>query len=233
MAITGRGKGWEIRNSIWMLWAILSFGFLNYVSFYYASYRVKQRKWFFAALIYSFIFIMTIVVIEVFPEEHWMTDVAIATFLLGWVFSIVHVFKIRTEYLLRLEATITTGQKEREIQSLKEQITREYGGTAEAAPKTAAVPRAMEQKSEEKIDIVDINTASEEEIAKVPGIGALFAKKVLEARSRENGFASLDHFVEVLSIKPHLAEKMKPYLAFPEKTQTSSLEKTEGRIVDF
>ena len=52
MAITGRGKGWEMRNSIWMLWAILTFGFLNYVSFYYISYRVKQRKWFFAALIY-------------------------------------------------------------------------------------------------------------------------------------------------------------------------------------
>ena len=173
------------------------------------------------------------VLTEVFPEEHWMTDVVIAAFLIGWIFSIVHVFKIRTEYLLRLEATITTGQKAKEIQSLKEQITREYGGTVEAASKTAAVSRVMKQKSEEKVDIVDINTASEEEIAKVPGIGALFAKKVLEARSRENGFTSLDHFVEVLSIKPHLAEKMKPYLAFPEKTQTSSLEKTEGRIVDF
>ncbi|MBU5268242.1 helix-hairpin-helix domain-containing protein [Virgibacillus proomii] len=231
MAITSKGKGWELRNSIWMLWAILTLGFFNYISFYYISFRVKQRKWLFAALVYSLIFITWTIITEIYPEKHWMTDVAFSVFLLGWIVSIVHVFKIRKEYLLRLEVKIASGQ--REIQSLREQIRREYGGTVEAASKVAPVQQEVKEKPKDTVKMIDINTASEDEVAEVPGIGALFAKKVIEVRKREDGFTSFEHFVQTLSIKPHLAEKMRPFLVFPEKPATSSLKKSEGRIVDF
>ncbi|MBS4196297.1 ComEA family DNA-binding protein [Lederbergia citri] len=234
MAITNKGKAWELRNSIWVLWAIFSFGFLNYVSFFYASYRVKQRKWFIAGIIYSIIFIMTMVVTEIFPEEHWVYNLTMVAFLLGWIFSVFHVFKIRPEYLLRLEARIASGQKEKDIQSLKEQINREYSGAEPfLRSNNDSKTTTIQPKHEEEIDIININTATEEEIARVPGIGALFAKKVVDARYKENGFTSFDHFTEVLSIKPHLVEKMKPYLAFPEKTKSNAPERAEGRIVDF
>ncbi|ONK22684.1 hypothetical protein BLX87_15035 [Bacillus sp. VT-16-64] len=233
MAITSKGKGWELRNSIWMLWAILTFGFFNYVSFYYISFRVKQKKWFFAALLYSSIFITTMVINNIFSEEHWMLGVGAVFLIVGWAVSIIHVFKIRPEYLLRLEAKMASGHKEREIQSLRKQITREYGGTVKSSSTVAPVQQTVKEKPEDTIQLIDINTASEDEIAEVPGIGALFAKKVVEARSGSNGFTSFDHFVEVLAIKPHLAEKMRPFLVFPEETENSSLEKSEGRIVDF
>ncbi|WP_289890233.1 helix-hairpin-helix domain-containing protein [Virgibacillus pantothenticus] len=231
MAITSKGKGWELRNSIWMLWAILTLGFFNYISFYYIYFRVKQRKWLFAALVYSLIFITWIIIAEIYPEKHWMTDVSFAIFLLGWIISIVHVFKIRKEYLLRLEVKIANGQKE--IQSLREQIRQEYGSTVEAGSKVAPIPQEIKEQPEDTVKMIDINTATEDEVAGVPGIGALFAKKVMEAREREGGFTSFEHFVQTLSIKPHLAEKMRPFLVFPEKPSISSLKKSEGRIVDF
>lgn len=238
--ITEKGKGWEFRHSIWMLWAILTFGALNYISFYYISYKVKQRKWFITGIIYSILFILVMVVSESFPTEHWVYDVTLGAYLLGWIASIVHVFKIRPEYLLRLEAKISSGHKAKEIESLKQKIAQEYGTTtaSEKRDNTNSTVLHEQQKmvnkeTSSKIQIVDINTASEQEIAKVPGIGTIYAKKVVLVRSQENGFQSFDHFVEVLSVKPHLIEKIKPHLKFPETHSIQPAKKSEGRIVDF
>ncbi|MGQ4668129.1 ComEA family DNA-binding protein [Metabacillus halosaccharovorans] len=246
--ITNKGKAWELRNSIWMLWAILTFGALNYISFFYASYKVKRKKWFFAAIIYSIIFILTMVVTEVVPIEHWFYDLTLAAYFIGWIFSIVHVFKIRPEYLLRLEAIVSSGYKEKEIESLKRKISQEYVTTIsnEDAQKSITSttihkqPKEFEQEaikenkiSPSDIQIVNVNTASEQELAKVPGIGSIFAKKVISVRNQENGFKSFDHFVEILSIKPHLIEKIKPHLNFSESSDHDVVKKSEGRIVDF
>ncbi|MFD1706127.1 ComEA family DNA-binding protein [Siminovitchia sediminis] len=237
MAITSKGKAWERRHSIWMLWAILTMGFLNYVSFFYAASRVKQRKWFYAGVIYSIIFIVTMVATEF--DGHWIYDASIGVFLIGWIVSIFHVFKIRPEYLLRLEAKQAPGYRDKDIQLLKEQIKREYSGGTVTVPREETAPRAAaikEERAEETMGIVDVNTASEAQIARVPGIGALFSKRVVEMREQENGFTSFDHFVEALSIRPHVAEKIRPHLSFPEKSNPAkpeSSERREGRIVDF
>lgn len=246
--ITEKGKGWEFRHSIWMLWAILTFGALNYISFYYISYKVKQRKWFIAGIIYSILFILVMVVSELFPTEHWVYDVTLAAYLLGWIASIVHVFKIRPEYLLRLEAKISSGHKEKEIASLKHKIAQEYGTTTASEKRDNTNTNSIHHEQQKmvsqetinaiketstEIQIIDINTASEQEIAKIPGIGTIYAKKVVSVRSQENGFQSFDHFVEALSVKPHLIEKIKPHLSFPENPSIQPVKKPEGRIVDF
>lgn len=94
-------------------------------------------------------------------------------------------------------------------------------------------PTKMDNEHKTGIHIVDINMATEEEIAKVPGIGSLFAKKVVSVRNEEKGFKSFDHFVEVLLVKPHLIGKIKPHLVFSETGRPEQNKKTEGRIVDF
>lgn len=245
--ITNKGKVWELRNSIWMLWAILTFGALNYVSLFYASYKVKQKKWFIAGIIYSILFICLMVISEVVSTEHWLYDLTLAAYLIGWITSIIHVFKIRPEYLLRLEANISSGYKEKEIETLKRKISQEYVTTTiENTQKSKAALPVKEQSSvvqnkglteskeaSPEMHMIDINTASEKEIAKVPGIGSIFAKKVIAVRNQENGFKSFDHFVETLSVKPHLIEKIKPHLTFPESSSNDLVKKTEGRIVDF
>ncbi|MFK2825997.1 helix-hairpin-helix domain-containing protein [Bacillus sp. B190/17] len=247
--ITEKGKVWELRNSIWMLWAILTLGFFSYVSFFYASYKVKQRKWFIAGIIYSALFIMLIVVMESVPVDHWFYNVTFMIYFIGWIASIVHVFKIRPEYLLRLEAKISSGYKEKEMQSLKQKITQEYAAAhsikreehsiadnhvVEEQPEMIQpVEKEKEKEPSSEVQMIDVNKASEADIAKVPGIGGLFAKKVISVREQENGFTSFDHFVEALAIKPHLIEKIKPYLIFPDHSHPEQTKKTEGRVVDF
>jgi DNA uptake protein ComE-like DNA-binding protein len=239
-SITTKGKAWEFRHSLWMLWVFLTFGVLNYVSFFYASYKVKQKKWFIAGIIYSIPFILMMITADTALSEHWISDVSTMSYLIGWISSVVHVFKIRPEYLLRLEAKLSSGYKEKEIENLKKTIAREYSTTSKTniqhKLKTASKDQVIRELQPEinKNKAVNINHATEEELAMVPGIGVLFAKKVISIREQENGFKSFDHFVEVLEVKPHLAEKIKPYLLFPEKEPVvASTKKSEGRVIDF
>jgi competence ComEA-like helix-hairpin-helix protein len=83
---------------------------------------------------------------------------------------------------------------------------------------------------------IDVNHASAEEIAKVPGVGLIFAKKIIAERERVGFFQNFEHFIQVLGIKPHVAEKMRPYLQFntDDNNQGNQKKKMErGRVVDF
>lgn len=238
-SITSKGKAWEYRNSLWMLWTILSLGFLNYVSFFYISHKVKQKKWFIAALVYSGIFVLYMSLPDFFTP----------IFLISWIFSVFHVFKVRTEYLLRLEAVQASGLRNRDLDKLKETISREYDKPNSAVQSSNARFEERESitpfQSREKEVIetdksnvmekrIDINTASEEQIASVPGVGSIFAAKIVALRKQENGFHSFDHFVQALSVKPHLAEKMKSHMKFSDTSRTNQeVKRAEGRIVDF
>lgn len=239
-SVTDRGKFWELKNSIWMLWVFLTLGFFNYISFFYISYKVKQRKWFVAGILYSIPFILMMLTSDTVLSEHWLSDVGMIGYIIGFIVSVIHVIKIRPEYLLRLDAKLSSGYKEKEIDHLKKTIAREYGATPVLDKQPVLTfPTADEQinfneKKEMRITQVVINEATEQELANIPGIGGLFAKKIISARSQENGFQSFKHFIDVLSVKPHLAEKIKPYLLFPEKEPVvASAQKTEGRVIDF
>ncbi|ANU09680.1 hypothetical protein BBH88_04895 [Planococcus antarcticus DSM 14505] len=239
-SLTSKGKAWEYRNSLWILWTLLTLGFLNYVSFFYISRKVKQKKWFRAGIVYSIFFILFAL------AEGAFTGI----FIISWLVSIFHVFKIRTEYLLRLEAMQTSGFENSELNKLKETIAREYGRadtsyTTSNMKAEKRVPIASQEQSVKvesnkvnertaKKQEIDINTALESEIAEVPGVGSIFASKIVMVRSQENGFKSFEHFIQTLSVKPHLAEKIKSHIVFSEIPPTEhQVKKTEGRIVDF
>ncbi|GAC1625664.1 MAG: hypothetical protein NVS4B2_04390 [Chloroflexota bacterium] len=55
---------------------------------------------------------------------------------------------------------------------------------------------------------VDLNRASEEQLARLPGIGPVYAKKAVKVRSTKGGFDSLDDFASALELSPHLADRL-------------------------
>ncbi|MBB5326043.1 DNA uptake protein ComE-like DNA-binding protein [Anoxybacillus tepidamans] len=230
--ITNKGRKWEMMNSFWMLWTFFPFGFFNYISFFYASYRVKQRKWFIAGVLYSIPFILFWIVDEIVDENHWLNDLSFIALFFSWVVSIIHVFNMRAEYLLRLEARSLS--KASELEQLKTLIKEEYKVDTlmnETAKNAEHVNRDMEEPVTDRL--VDINTATEEEIASIPAIGGLLAKKVVAVREKEGGFQSLEHFSNCLQLKPHVIEKIKPFIKFPEAEVPPKQNKHEGRVVDF
>ncbi|KKK39991.1 hypothetical protein WQ57_01605 [Mesobacillus campisalis] len=232
-SITSKGKTWEVLNSLWVLWAVATFGFFNYISFFYIAYRVKQKKWTVIGCLYAIPFILLMVISEVVPTDHWLYNTVFAAYLIGWIASIFHVFRVRPEYLLRLEAYKSV--EHQGIEKMRKNIASEYGvGGGESTKQVPVVNRDEEQKispAVQPIIPVDLNSASEKEISEIPHIGVILAKKIVSIRESTGGFATIEQFSDQLNLKPHIIEKIRPYIKVtPMKAETSE---QSGRIVDF
>jgi competence protein ComEA len=57
--------------------------------------------------------------------------------------------------------------------------------------------------------LVNLNTASKEELDKIPGIGTVTAEKIIEYREKNNGFKTIDDIKKVDRIGDKLFEKIK------------------------
>jgi len=59
---------------------------------------------------------------------------------------------------------------------------------------------------------VDINTASAEELASVPGIGQSLAGRIVELRDKEGPFRRVEDLLKVKGIGEKSFEKLRPYV---------------------
>ncbi|MCL4683982.1 ComEA family DNA-binding protein [Myxococcota bacterium] len=68
--------------------------------------------------------------------------------------------------------------------------------------------------------VVNVNTATVEELVRVPGIGEKRAQAILDAREQRGGFKSVDELVEIRGIGPANLEKLRPHLSVSGKSGT-------------
>lgn len=128
MSVTAKGRTWEVLHSLWIGWTF-TLGFFNWVAFLYIGFRVKQRKWLLWALLYSVPFILAIgfgigtAGQGVGPR--WLGDLNVALTIVLGVISIFHAFRVRKEYLLRLEAAQYRSRRSDSV--LKDRVAAEYG----------------------------------------------------------------------------------------------------------
>ncbi len=99
-------------------------------------------------------------------------------------------------------------------------------------------PKRENFKKVEKNDelfgsLIDVNTASEEELLKLPGIGAVAVKKAINFRENHRLYTSVDDFIEVLEIKPHFAKNLRNYICamnFVQENTTSAITSSVGEF---
>ena len=71
--------------------------------------------------------------------------------------------------------------------------------------------------------VVNLNTASSEQLQMLPGVGEVRANAIIDARKKNGGFKSVDDLVEVKGVGPSLLEKLRPYVAVTGKTTIKAL----------
>ncbi|MEH7236381.1 ComEA family DNA-binding protein [Bacillus sp. JJ1562] len=232
-----RGKGWEWLQSWWMIFVLAPFGVLTFFSFFYVGFRVRNVKWILYALIYlgAFIFAMT------------NTDSGIGALVAisSWIIAIVHVIRIRSVFLIQLEVIkemeheknekIREEAKRRLAKRKEFQSEQRVKQTAdkEAEPKTAPkIEPDTKTPPIPEVEKMDLNTATKEEIASIPAIGLILAKRIVAVRQEIGGYQSFEQFVQTIGIKQHTAEKIKHRVEFSQ-TEKSALPYQSGRRVDF
>ncbi|GAA0136282.1 hypothetical protein YSY43_31230 [Paenibacillus sp. YSY-4.3] len=80
---------------------------------------------------------------------------------------------------------------------------------------------------------MDINTASEAQIASLPGIGIILAKRVMMKREELGEFKSFEHFSDVMELKEYTLGRIAPLVFFSQKGNDHINSPTSGRIIDY
>jgi len=81
-------------------------------------------------------------------------------------------------------------------------------------------------------DAININTANEEELATLPGITIIIAKKIIKYRDLHDGFKTKKEFFTEMKIKPHFQTQLNDIINVSKPQQKQTIDSSE-RIIDF
>ncbi len=73
------------------------------------------------------------------------------------------------------------------------------------------LPQAAPQRPAARAK-VDVNTATQEQLEQVPGIGPALARRILEWRRQNGPFETLEELLHVRGIGPRTLDRLRPYL---------------------
>lgn len=264
MAVTNRGPGWEWRHSWWIL-LTLGFGLLSGPAFLYAGRKARTRKWVIAGFFYLLSWVALGVLptkpktppagappaavaepASPIPYSETANDVVGGIFMTLWLVSMVHAVWVRNEYLRRLDAVHGTDP----YAHLRREVAAEtefpgvpappwalFEGGPPPPPSAPALPPrpGLPMHSAPAGAAVDLNNAPEDELAALPGIGPVLGRRAAEERRARGGFGSLEEFGEVLALKPHILERLRPRVVLgpPPPPTTPPAPGTGRRVVDF
>jgi competence protein ComEA len=71
--------------------------------------------------------------------------------------------------------------------------------------------------------VVNVNTATPEQLQLLPGIGEARATAIVSLRKQNGGFKSLDELLEVKGIGEVMLDRLRPFLSLDGKTTVSKL----------
>ena len=87
--------------------------------------------------------------------------------------------------------------------------------TGEQAPSAAARRGRRSRATPAPARDVDINTADEQTLGRVPGIGRAIATRIVELRERDGPYASLDELLDAAGMTSGRLERARPFLRPP------------------
>lgn len=235
MSVTNRGTGWEMRNSLWLVWPLVFH--LAFISFFWIGIRAKKTSWIIWGVAYLIVWIVCFAYL-LFLGTKMAVDVLTETapaggsdnliFLLGlalifgWIIPFIQLIVLRREYLVRRDALLTK-QAYDEVRYRNEVIQASMQKDvrpADPVPPTDAPPEKT-----------DLNACTEQQLSALPGVSVAMAKRAIEMRKESGGFVSVADFNERLGLAPHFAVQIESLAcAHPAAEAASILD--GGRVLD-
>jgi hypothetical protein len=250
-------EGWVRRHSRWRFWT-WTLGFFGWVAFLWIGYQARRQRWILYGVLYAipFIFAMAFADDRGGRFGRFVDDqVMPLSILVVGVVGILHARRLLPEYLaIRARQEAAEGSDDAAVQARR--FLRPGGGEAAAgapapgptgawvppivaaaqADAGAALAQEPDAAPEAPADpapagVVDVNTAPEDQLAALPGVGVVLARRAVAERERSGPFASVDAFAELLELRPHILERLRPRLRAGAARRPPPAPR--GRVVDF
>ena len=87
----------------------------------------------------------------------------------------------------------------------------------------APLPAAAAESKPSLSGVVNVNTASRQELQLLPGVGEVRAVAIVAQRKERGGFKQVDDLLEVSGIGVAMLERMRPHLTLTGKTTARRL----------
>ena len=177
----------------------------------YIGWKQKAGKWFLFGVFYT---LLPVILIFIFGDQILNGTVTRNEIIFVWIsiYLIAYIHgRLSTEYL-----------------NLVLRVEEEEASIYDYPTETQNV-----EESSHKV-LLDINSCTEDELAELPGIGLILAKKTINMRNEKGCFSTVNEFIDKLSISPHYAERLRDMLCCTVMPN-SNLEtvKTSVRMVDY
>lgn len=197
-----RVRGW------WVLSGLVPFGFGAPGGFLYAAQRTGRRAWYVAAAVWALIAATGFALAVMSEDDTPLRSLGGAFLLTAWVGGLVHALAVRERYVQLVRggagpdpvgsARRRLADRQRAAVMVREQpeLARELGVGRPDLP------------GAQDMGVVDINHASAEAIAAMPGLDAPTAHRLAELRDEVGGFSSAEEAGALLELPPVTVERL-------------------------
>jgi len=242
MSITNKGKAWELRNSLWLLWSA-SF-FFAFIPFFWIGVRAKQRKWILFGCLYLVLcFALPMASVEETLVNAAVGDIGIFASLGFIIVAIVHAFLARREYLILRAAIID--EREAGATLYAQTYGQDVAWNAPASNSSVASnvvqsvidsPPVLEDSHAETLIVpekIDLNNCTEQHFASLPGVSIALAKQAVLMRSEIGSFSSVKDFCSRLDLMPHFAVQIERLAYVAPVVVPKNMQAKPGRVIDI
>lgn len=224
-------RRWRFVHSVWLFWPIALFGAATAPAFLYVGLRAKQPRWYVPGTVYGIVALIGWVIVGISDEDGTAVNWGVGIVFIGWITGMIHAALINRPWLKWL------AEEQWHVSAYRSAATASV--SAEAAPAVAALgiepsayhaPPAETAPSAPVVRPVDVNTATEAELAALPGMDRLSGQAVLAHRSQVGPFRSIDEFAVIAGIQPHVFASVRSQLTCSSAAPDRG---NPGRVLDL
>lgn len=222
--ITGRPQIWELKKTTWVLLGFVPL--LFFTSFIVPAMKMKRKLYWgyfgvFGALFIAFVFCGLVLMNDI-------GEVMLMILFISHVFSLSLLMNIRAKYLKFIDSQEMHNAVAAGVLKLDSEEAPPYTELGASASLSASAPSISSSRTP-----LNINTCSEEELIALPGLNIIDAKKAISFREQNGDFESIEDFITVLHIKPHIAAPLYDYITVEPSVKVTSRRTSHSRKIDL
>ncbi len=203
-------------SSTWLLLPLFGCGFLSFAGFLYVAAQTQRRLYWMLAGLYGVLGVTAVMLMDRGARDTGMEAIGVALLLGGWAASVAHAFAINPSFL-RWKAATERAHAARHARN----IARPVGGAMPQDVRRFGEPIGLDRESLPVIgpmpwnpasDRVDVNTADAVTLSRLPGLDAVSARRIVDARLAYGPFDSLEELAALAPLRPSAVVTLRPWV---------------------